>query len=232
MKHKFLLFLLVVSALFIPDKTYSQIKNALAPTKNNLCVVTKDNQTYIGIAPLPKITTKKIKMKTEDGQQVEINSEDIAYITAWHQKQSPENSWKLIYTPYKEYKSAKGEDGNMDMKITDKHRWMACVSNGNDISLYFEHMQYNLNKKGEISGKSTGSGMAPSTWYYVMREGEDMPTRIAYAGNDLSNSNSFFRAWGQKYFADCPDLVEQIKDKKMKTGDIVEVLNFYSTKCK
>lgn len=229
---KIIFIILLLPIILSSCQTYSAVKSMTFPDKDNLCIVTKDNKTYTGTAPLPKITTKKIKMKTQDGESIEINSADIAYLSAWHNNQSQEQSWRLVYTPCKEFKSSKAEDGNLEMKITDKHRWMARVVSKDNISLYIEHQEYDLDKNGKLTGKSSGSGMAPSTWYYVMRDGEDMPTRIAYASNDLMNGNVYFRAWGQKYFADCPALVAQIKDKELKTNKIVEVLEFYSSKCK
>lgn len=226
------LFVSMVLVTFNSCQSYSAIKSVAFPDKDNLRIVTKDNQIYMGQASLPKITTKKIKMKTDDGQEIQVNSEDIAYVQAWHEKQPSENGFRLIYTPVKEYKTVKSDDGNLEMKMRDKSRWLVRIISEDNISLYFEHQEYDLKKDGDISGKSTGAGIAPSTWYYVMRAGEDMPTKIAYASKDLINSNMYLRAWGQKYFADCPALKEKIEEKKLKTNDIAEVVAFYAAQCK
>jgi hypothetical protein len=200
-------------------------------TKNNVHIVTKENKTYTGVALLPKNTTKKVITEINGGQRIEINSIDIDYILVGDKKKNPEKGYKLIYTSINEYKSKK-EDGNLEMKTENKPRWIAHLTSRDNISLYMECEEYGLNKDGYIVGISKSSGgIYSSAWYYLMREGEDMPTRIG--DNTMGGEgNSYFRVCGQKYFADCPMLVEQIKNKKLRQDNFEEILIFYSDKCK
>lgn len=85
---------------------------------------------------------------------------------------------------------------------------------------------------GFVGTGGMGIGMGTSFSidnYYVCKDKSDIVTRLTSIGSLFSNKK-FIKA-ASKYFSDCPNLVNQIKNKVYQENDIEEIVKFYNTKC-
>ena len=92
--------------------------------------------------------------------------------------------------------------------------------------------------KGDVSlytfSTMTGSngmmgGGGSITTYYLSKGNDDYVTTIAYFGS--LNVGKSFKKKAIKYFSDCPNLVQKIKDKVYKKRDIKEIVEYYNSNC-
>jgi hypothetical protein len=71
-----------------------------------------------------------------------------------------------------------------------------------------------------------GTQASEDRYWLCMRPGEEAAHIIAWWAG--SQSNYTFRKNGSKYFSDCPELLQKIKDKTYKGKDILQVVNEYN----
>jgi len=186
---------------------------------------TNRNEIRCGIK-LPDLKTKKLTCYDENGKSFQMNCDTVSHIIAWHKNTGEENSFKMYYTNYKQYK------GKSDQTEVKKKFWFFFQSGNESIMRLAMAQKYSINKNGTFTAKSTGSGgFKGEIWYLYQRPGEDMPTLIAMDYNTLMNANSYFRMYGQHYFKDCHELAEKIESKELKCDKLNTVMEFYHTHC-
>lgn len=218
--RKAIILLILISVPFLFSSCFTAIaianaKQSRNEKKTNLRIVMNDNTVIAGNFKLPGITNKKVKIKTEDGQSMKINSMDIAYIYAWHRNSTEESSIKLVYTSTKQYKEGKKTDDNT-VKYLGKERWLARIATTPFMTVYIEAEKYEVASNGNIIAINPGD-------YYYQKAGEDVPMQMHAYG-------PYFRGIAARYFADCPQLVEKIKNKEIKVDNYQQIMDEYA-KC-
>jgi len=191
----------------------ANVKQAKNEKKTNLRIVMNDNTVVSGNFKLPGMGDKKVKIKTEDGKTRKINSMDIAYIYAWHRGQTEERSAKLVYTGTKQYKDRKNPD-DTTVKYLGKERWLIRIAASPYMAAYIEAGKYEVTGGGNIYATNPGD-------YYYQKSGDDVPMQMHAYG-------PYFRGIAAKYFADCPQLVEKIENKKIKVDDYGAIMDEYT----
>lgn len=118
-----------------------------------------------------------------------------------------------------EYKIIDGSAGNGSVKLFE------IIKTGKVILYqdYISGMSYGQNMIGEY-----GFTRYSETIYYISVIDSDLVTSLRH-GNTYSNR---FKKIAQKYFVDCPDLMEKIKSKFFKRYDIHSIVDYYNEKCK
>ncbi len=78
-----------------------------------------------------------------------------------------------------------------------------------------------------------GTGMnmvytsSPKTIYFLSRKGEDIVKRL----NSINTYSKKFMSIAEKYFEDCPKLLNKIKSKHFNRHGIESVVNYYNNYC-
>jgi len=190
-------------------------------------VATKDGQFYFGEAKLPSIIQRSINVTMETGK-VKLLSKDISYIIAWGEKQDSTKSYKLIYTPYRQY-TLFDKEGK---KISNDMIWLIEVDKSENITLYKSADDYKINKNGDLLFimHKNKAGMSGDKCYYMQKILEECPTLISYAQSEYIYPYNIFKTNGIRYFEDCPSLVNMIENKELKDNTIKDVLLLYD-KC-
>ncbi|TCK64999.1 hypothetical protein DFQ05_2211 [Winogradskyella wandonensis] len=76
-----------------------------------------------------------------------------------------------------------------------------------------------------VNGNGGFTGFGANNQYFVAKNPNQVPVVL------LPNGPKRFRKEAMNYFSDCTDLVEKIESKELKREDIIEIVQFYNTKC-
>ncbi len=111
-----------------------------------------DGTLLAGEAKMPNGRTKTVTVKEADGTKHKLDSEDIAYLTAWSEK-APDSRFTLVY---------KGK------------RWMVPKSVGRYLAVFAQSGDFYIGKDGTMHVTGT------QIHYYGFRPGEEEGTLIAH----------------------------------------------------
>ncbi|MEN8125913.1 MAG: hypothetical protein ABFR32_12380 [Bacteroidota bacterium] len=150
------------------------------------------------------------------------------------------NDEKSIYD-YKSVKNIVITYGEKERKYEYKIVEGNTNTNGNSLIKLLEPIDIgNVNLFGEYSYGaipvpmgSNGTGMnmmyssSPKTTYFLSRKGEDIVTQL-YTNNTYSKK---FMTIAEKYFEDCPKLLNKIKSKHFNRYGIESIVSYYNNYC-
>lgn len=206
MKHV-LIFLLVVPFMVFGQK-YHKGTIHFSDGKTLTCLINPPSNPY----------DKKIETKvSEKSDKVSYKSEDIKSVTI---ATNDSSQYEFVWGATKKI------TGGLD------YSWFYVILKGY-ATLYGSSDGFKINKKGELIlfGKSSGfsvPGSTPDFCFYAQREGEKYATLIGLYSPGTSGLNNFFRKSSSDYFKDSPEVVQRLKDKEFKIGDIVKVVSEYN----
>lgn len=237
-----LLYLLLFAALSSFLYWYLSRKNAVYEQERNLAtfvlnIITKDGQSFSGSGALPQGKTETIKI-TIGAEEREIQSSDISSLLVYvENNKGHAYTYEFIYTPTKRYNDL--TIGSLETTY-EEARWMLAVHREGDITQYVGTDYYGINKKGEINAWSDFREppeykirKVPLYFYYLKRTGEDVPTKVGVEVRSELGATKYFRSWGAKYFRDCPQLAERIRNKMVTSKNgLSTAIEFYIKECK
>lgn len=177
---------------------------------------------------LPKKESKKVDFFDSNNKKIVMESDSIKYLIVSKEGFENSKSYIMSYTDFVEYNYRSGEP-----KITKKKGWIVAWDKTNTMELYAISDEYSILKDGNFRAKSVGSGgFKGDIWYLIQRNNEERPTVIGLDLGSIGNANAYFKKFGSLYFSDCPDLVEQIKENKIKGNNIKTAMLYYEENCK
>lgn len=103
--------------------------------------------------------------------------------------------------------------------------WMRLVERGY-ATLYINQVYLSTPGVNTNGVKTNMGGTAKFVDYYIIRKNEEGAKLISTEAT--FNSNSVFKHWGVKYFADCPEIAEKIKTKQYTYKDLIGVVREYN----
>jgi hypothetical protein len=184
----------------------------------SLKVVTKDGQVYYGEGKLPEIHSEEINLKTEDKQNITIESIDVLYLLAWHPDKDSTYAYELIYSRYLDMSKS---------ELSKNYAWMVYIYGSEFLSLYTTAHTYGINRDGGFVFTSV-HGAYKDLGALVRKPIEPVPTMVIYTPGGLTADNRFRTSFlYAEYFDDCPELVQRIKSKEFKKTTLKEVVHLY-----
>lgn len=192
--------------------------------RSKVIVHTIADKEYTGEMVLPYVNSLSVDLYNGNHKET-FNANHIEYILAWRPGDLPQNALRLIFSPTYEYKSIRNETSDLNKQP----KWLLNILEMENISLYIASQQYDLDRfTTDFTQAIAGSSLPANLWLYVKKEGETYPTRITLTPNSGYGSNQHFRAAGARYFEDCPELSELIKNGDFTNEQILEVVLFYN----
>lgn len=198
--------------LFSGCNTYSLIKDATDREEGR--IIMNDGTEYVGRVKMPHSPTKKIRIKTTEGQKVKLKSTDVYIMGVW-KKTNPDNVTYLVCHPYYTglYFSTKKR------KKVDPS-WMCLEAKGRYVEFYILVYKYSINSKGVFKIAVGGGGLIQ---YLARKKDDDTAIVIGtYKGN-----KDLLRKELVEYLSDDPELCSRITDMEIEPDDFSEIADKY-----
>lgn len=201
MKKQFVCCIMLIG-LFTSCITASVIiaeKQAKGSKDTHLVIMMKDSTMVKGNFYLPKRSTPLVVVQQENGEKLNIPSDDIAYIYAWSAKGESERGVKMIYTAFKEYKEY--HINKLELKYSKRKSWILCYVANTQLEFYVEAEAYKLENDGRIISTDLKA-------YLMRKTNDDLPVKYSTYPTD------FFLTPMYKYFADCPNVIKAMRERE------------------
>ncbi|NPD90857.1 hypothetical protein [Xylanibacter muris] len=196
---------------------YSVIKDATDKEEGR--VVMKDGTEYTGRVKMPKCNTKKLSIKTTDGQKLKLKSTDIAVLGVWKKTHTDKCHYLVAY-PYVTNKmfSTKKE------KIISP-QWMALQAQGDYVEFYCCSYKYSIPKDGTLTITSVQNG---NILFIARKKGDENGRIIGYQGS----GSKHWRTSLINYLSDDPELCRKLENKEIEPDKLQKIADLYNPKTK
>lgn len=174
----------------------------------------KDGTEYAGRVKMPKCNTKKIRIKTENGEKMKLQNTDIALLGVW-KKTHTDKCHYLVSLPYVGNKlfSTKKE------KIIAP-QWMAIRVVGDYVEFYCCSYNYSITRDGSLVITSVQNG---SIAFIARKKGDDKGRIIGFQGSGSKQ----WRTSLMNYLSDDPDLCKKLENKEIEPSDLQRIADLY-----
>lgn len=182
--------------------------------RQNVRVTLCDDSEIAGKTNFGSPTAKRLRIKTEDGEKLKIESSETVSLCLYREKY-PENQYFFQYIPYAYYSKKKGWTD-----YTGKSYWLAVEEIGDNIIIYAHGGQYDISKKGDLTISSKG------VIYYIARKAGD--AKGALVGIYNGNRAKFYKNDLLNYLSDDHTLCSMIENGEIEDGDFQTIAEEYN----